>query len=186
MKLGVACLPLACLALAACTGAGPGSPTDRPTARGFVLRVSEGVRVADETCAAVSLQLNAHDHAKAVTVADACAHGYVVARRALLAAESAVNAYEAGGDGRWACATRDALTGLREMDAAIVLAGAPVPSAVADGLSVASALVGLACVDPPDVGAVDVGLMPPSWSDAGQDANDGSDAVDAADAAEGG
>lgn len=148
MRLGVAGGAL--LALAACPQ--PGAPTDRPGARSAVLLVAEGVHVADVTCADVARALAATDRSKALSVADACAHGYAVARRSLLAAEAAVDAYDAGGSARWGCAVRDALVGLRETGAALELAGAKVPAAVSDGLSLASTLSGLACA-PSDGGA---------------------------------
>lgn len=136
------------LLLPGCPGAS--SPTDRPTARSYVLLVADGVKLADVACAEAAHVLATSDRAKALTVADACAHGYTVARQALLTAEAALDAYDSGGAGRWGCALRDGLGGLRELAAGIALAGAKVPDSVADGLALASTLSGLACSPAPD------------------------------------
>lgn len=147
MRLGIAG---AALLVASCIPAG--APTDRPGARSAVLLVAEAVHVADVTCADVAHAMASTDRGKALAVADACAHGYAVARSSLLAAEAAVDAYDAGGAGRWGCALRDSLVGLRETSAALELAGAKVPAAVSDGLSLASTLSGLACAPQSDAG----------------------------------
>lgn len=136
------------LLLPGCLGAS--SPTDRPTARSYVLLVADGVKVADVACAEAAHAIAASDRSKAIAVADACAHGYTVARQALLTAEAALDAYDSGGAGRWGCALRDGLGGLRELAAGLALAGAKVPDSVADGLALASTLSGLACAPAPD------------------------------------
>lgn len=133
MRIGVAG---AAILLAGC---GVHAPTDRPSARSWVLLVADGVRVADAACA-----IAARD-AKRADVAATCAQAYSVARSSLLAAEAAVDAYDNGGASQWGCALRDALVGLSALSAGIGAAGGKVPVAVVDGLSVGSGLSGAVC-----------------------------------------
>lgn len=112
------------------------APTDRPSARSWVLLVAEGVRVADVACAEVA---RARKDAK---TAEVCARGYTVARGALIAAEASLDASQGA---QWACSLRDALGGLGELARGIRQAGGTMPPAVVDAMTLGQALAGMRC-----------------------------------------
>lgn len=130
MRLGIAG---AALLVTAC---GVQAPTDRPSARSWVLLVAEGVRVADHACA------EAARSTKRADVAAKCAHGYDAARAALIAAEASL---DVAGAPTLGCALRDALAGLQEVARGIDALGAKLPPAVADALTLGSAVAGARC-----------------------------------------
>lgn len=131
MRIGVAGISMAIM-LTGCGGVR--APTDRASARSWVLLVADGVRVADATCSTVARAERRED------VAKKCAGAYDIARPALIAAEAAVDAYDHGGASQWGCCLRDALLGLGAISAGIGAVGGEVPTVVVDGLSLGASL----------------------------------------------
>lgn len=122
------------VALGACS---PRADVPRETARGTILTLAEGVHRADLACA--ELARARHDAPLATTCADA----YDAARDALLGAESAVDAWDAGKAGDVACASVHAVASLHLMSSAIRAAGGAVPPVVDDALRLAPTLAGV-------------------------------------------
>jgi len=133
-------LPVLALALllAGCAGAqGPGAANPaRDTARASVLLVAEGAKVADAICGQAAIS------AHALELAKTCADAYDVTRDALLAAQSSVDTWEAGGNRDFVCALGHGVRALAAMSGALTKAGVPIPAAVADALSLGAGLAG--------------------------------------------
>ena len=89
----VATFALSIAGLISCGGAQSPATTPRDEARAAVLTLAEGVKVADQTCAAAALTLKNEELAKA------CADAYDDARTSLLAAESSIDAWDQGASG---------------------------------------------------------------------------------------
>ncbi len=130
-KLGIAGVVLA---LASC----PSRPADSPVrhaARGAVLAISDGVRIADSVCATVGKALvNADRKDDAIDLTTKCATGYNTARHGLLAAAAAVDAWEAADStSRLACGASEAISGLSEIRDAVA-PHAKIPAEVEDAI----------------------------------------------------
>lgn len=133
------------LAVAACSGGCAGAQlptTPREQARAAVLVLAEGVRLADQSCAAVALERSD------APLADRCADAYGVARSSLLAAAGGVDAWDSGRQGEVRCATAQGATAARELAAAIATAGGEVPPTLTDGLELYAELAGASCTQP--------------------------------------
>lgn len=141
-----ACLALvAALSLVACEGCAstPGLPTTpREQARAAVLVIAEGVRLADETCAAEALEQRSQP------LADRCSAAYSTARSALLVAAGSVDAWDTAQRGEVACATARGATAAGELANAIRSYGGSVPPTLTDGLALYASLVGVSCSAP--------------------------------------
>lgn len=101
---------------------------------------ARAVRAADEACAALALS-GELEKPKAIKLARDCARGYSVARSALLAAQSGVDAADAA---TLACAGADALAGLASIVRAVRASGGEVPKDIEEGLAAAAMLTRLA------------------------------------------
>ncbi len=130
-------LLVGCLASMFVVAGCPQTPPDSPVryaARGAVLALADGIRIADHVCAEVAKGLEAKgDHAAAVSTATHCATGYQTARHGLLAASAAVDAWSEAATGRLACGAAEAVAGLSEIRDAIVSL-TTVPAEVDDAL----------------------------------------------------
>lgn len=108
----------------------------REQARSVVLSVAEGVRVADEACAAAALAT------RSLPLAETCATLVDEAREALIAAEDGVDAWDAAEAGRIPCAVGRAASSLSRILEAVERAGGAVPPAAVDALRLAPLLTG--------------------------------------------
>jgi hypothetical protein len=135
--LGVLALALLTITLQACAG-GAKEPA-RDTARAAVVLVAEGVRVADETCAQVGAQQ------KNAALLKTCADAYDTTRASLLAAESAVDAWDAGEKKDLACALAASVRGLAQIANAVTHAGAELPLLVTDAMTLGAAFASGSC-----------------------------------------
>ena len=118
------------LAFCGCKPAAGPEPSDRARVRSVILTLAASVDTIDEACAVVAV-------GKAdLSLADACASAYDVARTSLVAAEGALDASADAG----ACAALPALRALRTMADSVRGAGGALPVAVVDALEVATTL----------------------------------------------
>lgn len=124
-----------------CAGALSESVTPRERARAAVLVLAEGVRAADEICAARAL--DRHD----IALAERCEAAYSTARSALLAAAGGVDAWGTAEGGDAACATLQGAAAARELAEAVRAGGADVPAVLSDGLALFGAVGAVACAD---------------------------------------
>ena len=114
----------------------------RETARASVLAVAEAVRVADDSCATVALAKALDDKEAGRALAQRCALAYDVAKPALIAAASGVDAWDAGARSAVVCSVHDAGEALVQIAGAITAAGGHVPPAVEDGIKLLGLLGG--------------------------------------------
>jgi len=112
----------------------------RETARAVVLTVAEAVRTSDALCATVAIRIGADDRARGRALAVACADAYDVARPAVLAAATAVDAWDAGDHRGVVCGLATAGKALGSIVDAVRAAGATVPPLVEDGLRLVGTL----------------------------------------------
>jgi len=112
----------------------------RETARAVVLTVAEAVRTADTLCATVALRIGADDRARGRALAVSCADAYDVARPAVLAAATAVDAWDAGDHRGVVCGLATAGKALGQIAESIRATGAKLPPVVEDGLRLVGAL----------------------------------------------
>lgn len=112
----------------------------RETARAVVLGVAEAVKIADASCATAALTVGVEDRAKGRAIATACADAYDVARPAVLAAATAVDAWDAGDHRGVICGLATAGKALGQIAESIRAAGAKLPPVVEDGLRLVGAL----------------------------------------------
>lgn len=126
-------MALACMALVACEGGCGGKlpipTTPRERARAVVLVLAEGTKEADHQCA-----MHGRD-AGDLALLDRCTKAYDTARSSLLAAAGTVDAYDEGKAGDTACATIRGADAAAELAGLLASSGAPVPSALSDGLA---------------------------------------------------
>lgn len=125
---------LVCVGSACITCKGTDAPRERT--RAAVLLVADGVRQADLACAAIALAR------KDVPLMDRCILAINTARRALLAAEKGVDAWDANAAGNTPCFVRDAAEALTQVLTAIRGVGAEVPPVVEDALRFAPDVAG--------------------------------------------
>ncbi len=130
--------------VAACFPAASAEPPLRARARASILGIALGVRVADDTCAAVAT--SRHD----VALADRCAGAYRIGRASLLLAEAALDVGDASSA---ACAAAPGVTALHELEEVLRSGGASVPPAVVDGVDLAGAFARLASCEPMEGGS---------------------------------
>lgn len=114
----------------------------RHLARGAVLSVAQAVRVGDHVCASKARAIYADgegDVEAALALATKCAKGYDLARKSLIAAAYAVDAWgSAEASGKAVCAVSEATAGLRLIIAALRESGVvTLPGEVADGMAAA-------------------------------------------------
>lgn len=114
----------------------------RETARAVVLTVAEAVRTADALCATVAIRIGTEQDKRetARKLAVACADAYDVARPAVLAAATAVDAWDAGDHRGVVCGLATAGKALGSIVDAVRAAGATVPPLVEDGLRLVGTL----------------------------------------------
>ncbi|WP_394833573.1 hypothetical protein LVJ94_44410 [Pendulispora rubella] len=126
MKLGL--IVPALLLVGACAPARGANSPDRQNARAAILTVAKAVSVADEVCASTArTRSNAQ-------LAKSCKDAYDVARPALFAAESGVDAWENGQRHNVACSAIDAANALRNIGDALIQAGVSLPAVLTDAL----------------------------------------------------
>lgn len=112
------------------------APSARAQERAIVLTVAEGVKAADEMCAAVArLRTNAD-------LARECARAYDEAREVLKLAESAVDEKDAARHGDLPCAVAHAISLLRGMIGLAEAHGGTPSPVIDDALDVAKIMVG--------------------------------------------
>ncbi|WP_394844031.1 hypothetical protein LZC95_44130 [Pendulispora brunnea] len=126
MKLGLI-VPVLFL-LGACAPARGANAPDRQNARAAILTVAKAVSIADEVCATTAKNRSNAQLAKT------CKDAYDVARPALLAAESGVDAWENGQRHDVACSAINAANALRNMGEALSGAGVALPAVLTDAL----------------------------------------------------
>jgi hypothetical protein len=126
------------------------APVPRHVAHGVVLAVAHAVKAVDLLCAQRAQQL--YDDGKqdaALTLADTCAEGYGIARKAVVAAAYAVDAWgDAEANGQALCALGSGVQSLNATVAVVTAAGVKMPREVTDaldGFEALSAVVGGAC-----------------------------------------
>lgn len=112
----------------------------RETARAVVLTVAESLKLADTLCATVALRIGTADREAGRKLAVSCADAYDVARPAVLAAATAVDAWDAGDHRGVVCGLATAGKGLALIVDAVKAAGATVPPLVEDGLRLVGSL----------------------------------------------
>lgn len=128
-------------ALQSCTPA-QAKAAPRETARAVVLTVAEAVRTADALCATVAIRIGTESDKRetARKLAVSCADAYDVARPAVLAAATAVDAWDAGDHRGVVCGLAEAGKALGLIVDAVKAAGATVPPLVEDGLRLVGSL----------------------------------------------
>lgn len=126
-------------ALQSCTPA-QAKAAPRETARAVVLTTAEAIRVADTLCATVALRIGTTDREAGRKLAVSCADAYDVARPAVLAAATAVDAWDAGDRKGVVCGLATAGKALGSIADAVKAAGATIPPLVEDGLRLVGAL----------------------------------------------
>ena len=112
----------------------------RETARAVVLTTAEAIRVADTLCATVALRIGTIDREAGRKLAVSCADAYDVARPAVLAAATAVDAWDAGDHRGVVCGLATAGKALGLIVDAVKAAGATIPPLVEDGLRLVGSL----------------------------------------------
>lgn len=136
--LGVLALAIA-LSMGAHGCGGDAKSPARDSARAAVVLVAEGVRIADETCAQVGAKQ------KDPALLKTCADAYDTTRASLLAAESAVDAWDAGDKKSLACALAAGVRGLAQIANAITHAGVELPLLVTDAMTLGAAFASGSC-----------------------------------------
>lgn len=119
------------------------APQARQDARAVVTLVTYGVQRANVECAARGRALAATEPARALALLEKCQAATVDARAWLEAAEGAVDAWDAGATGRWACLVRSSLHGARSLAEALGALGAKL-GALEDGIAGAEAIASFA------------------------------------------
>lgn len=112
----------------------------RETARAVVLTTAEAIRIADTLCATVALRIGTTDREAGRKLAVSCADAYDVARPAVLAAATAVDAWDAGDHRGVVCGLATAGRSLGQIADAVRAAGATIPPLVEDGLRLVGSL----------------------------------------------
>lgn len=112
----------------------------RETARAVVLTTAEAIRVADTLCATVALRIGTTDREAGRKLAVSCADAYDVARPAVLAAATAVDAWDAGDHKGVVCGLATAGKALGSIVDAVKAAGATIPPLVEDGVRLVGSL----------------------------------------------
>ena len=120
--VGVRCHPATCA-----------NAPERQTARATILTVDRAVSVADELCATVARERGD------AQIARTCDADYKAARPALIAAESAVDAWDSGQRGNVACTLGEATRSLGNVADALGRAGVSVPPLIVDALALSGA-----------------------------------------------
>lgn len=130
---------VAAVLLQSCTPA-QAKAAPRETARAVVLTTAEAIRVADTLCATVALRIGTTDREAGRKLAVSCADAYDVARPAVLAAATAVDAWDAGDRKGVVCGLAEAGKALALIVDAVRAAGATIPPLVEDGLRLVGSL----------------------------------------------
>jgi len=136
--LGVLALALA-LSMGTQGCGGDAKSPARESARAAVVVVAEGVKVADEVCAQAGAKQ------KDAALLKTCADAYDTTRASLLAAESAVDAWDAGDKKSLTCALAASVRGLAQIANAVTHAGVELPLLVTDALTLGAAFAGGSC-----------------------------------------
>lgn len=137
MKARIVAFALALVIAFASGCGGEAKSPARDTARAAVLLVAEGVRVADKACAT----FGENDD----SILKTCVDAYGTARSSLIAAEAAVDAWDAGDRKDFTCALAASVRGLSAIANAATSAGAKLPLIVTDALTLGAAFAGGAC-----------------------------------------
>lgn len=124
------------IAIAMCGCAKPPKMAPRETARAAVVTLAQAASVADKTCATLALKTGN------IPLAKKCGDAYDVARPALLAAESAVDAWDDASAKRVACSLASALDALWQISEALKVAGAKAPAVIEDAIKFATPFSG--------------------------------------------
>jgi hypothetical protein len=112
-----------------CSASKTALKTPREEARAAVLLVTDGLALADTTCAALARTKGD------AALANACAKAYDTGRSNLLNVAKLVDAYDMGKAGDVLCGTLYAANALSDMAEQIAGAGGKVPAAVDDALA---------------------------------------------------
>ena len=122
--------------LLCCSSTQPPKSSPRETARAAVIMFARTTVIADEACATLARTKQDAQMAKV------CADAYDVARPALLAAESSVDAWESGAKNDVACSVAKASVALTKIVDAVRAGGGTLPLSIEDSLKFATSIVG--------------------------------------------
>ena len=127
--------------LVACGPSQPAATPARDQARAAILTIAEAVKTGDGVCAQAALTLKKADLAKS------CADAYDQARAALLVAESGIDAWGQGEEGKVACASASALQAIIGIENELASNGVAVPAVVQDAVKLGQMFLPLCTVD---------------------------------------